>query len=90
MWCGGNHNIKSVVQMKKCGAKWVKFYLTKVWCMLNLYNKLRRLIVEKNEKWVGEKVGCMLDICWFLFVKFGVNKAYLKRFLRVKMDFTWF
>ena len=30
--------------------------------MLNLYNKLQRLNVEKNEKWEGEKVGYMLDI----------------------------
>ena len=34
--------------------------------MLNLYSKLRRILSEKNEKWVGEKIGYMLDISWFL------------------------
>ena len=46
--------------------------------MLNLYSKLRCIQSEKNEKWVGEKVGCMLNISWFEFVEFEENRAILK------------
>ena len=60
--------------MKKCGAKWGKFYLIKVWCMLNLYSKLHPLNAEKNEKWVREKVWCMLDISWFVKTLYFMQK----------------
>ena len=56
--------------MKKCGAKWGKFYLIKIGYMLNLYSKLRRIQGEKNEKWVGEEIGYILDISRLWLVRF--------------------
>ena len=51
--------------------------------MQNLYSKLRCIQSEKNEKWVGEKVGCMLNISWF--VKSWVHKILKKVKKWVKM-----
>ena len=42
------YNIKKWGTSEKWGTKWEKFHLIKVGYMLNLYNKLQRINVEKK------------------------------------------